>query len=526
MSRRRDAIVIGAGHNGLITAAYLARAGLEVVVLERAGILGGAAVTEELWPGFRCDTGAHHIGGLHPALWKDLDLSRHGAELFRPDPTVMTPLPAGGGLVLRRDLAATAKSIELHSPADAGRWEAFAGLVARVASLLETVHATVPPRVPQVSGSDLPDLVRLGARLRGLGRKKMMEALRVLPMTAEELLSEWFETDALKGTIGAVALTGMAQGPMATGTAMMLFHHHVGAEPGVVRPQVRARGGTGALAAALAGTAKAAGVQVRTQAQVERILVGDGAVRGVVLRGGEEVLSDLVVSSADPTSTFLELLDPTDLDSSFVRDVRSIRYRGATAKVHLALGELPKFEGVEESALTGAISISPSLEYLERASDAAKYGAISEEPYLEAVIPTILDPILAPEGRHVMSVLVQYAPYNLSAPGWDASRRAELGDRTVATLARYAPNLPDAILERQVSAPADLEDRFGLREGNIYHGEMTLDRLFFMRPVPGWARYDTPVRGLYLCGAGSHPGGGVTGYAGRNAARRILGRSR
>jgi phytoene dehydrogenase-like protein len=528
LSASYDAIVIGAGHNGLVAAAYLARSGLRVVVLERRRVVGGAAATEELFPGFRFDTGAHRLGRLHPALVKDLELARHGLELAWANPSVLTPLPDGRYLSLWREPDAAADSIAAFSSADAEKWDAFTGLVAQVASVLKAVHGSLPPRVPDGPARDLATLIRLAGGLRRLGKKEMIEVLRVLPMSLEELLAEWFETDGLKGTLAAAGIVGMCHGPMSSGTAYMLFHHHVGCAAGALRPLQRARGGLGSLTRTLAAAAGAYGVEIRTGADVGRIVTSNASVLGVTLANGDEVRARLILSSAGPGTTFLRLLDPSRLDRDFVQDVSNVRYRGATAKVHLALGELPRFGGVPAGGehLSGAISISPSLEYLERASDAAKYGTVSGEPYLEAVIPSISDPSMAPPGHHSMSVLVQYAPYHLREGTWDAARREALGDLVVQTLARYAPKLPASILHRHVLTPLDLEREFGLQEGSIYHGEMTLDRLYFMRPVAGWARYRTPVDGLYLCGAGAHPGGGVTGYPGYNAARRVLADSR
>lgn len=521
---RRDAIVIGAGHNGLVAAAYLARAGLRVTVVERMERMGGCAATEELWPGFWVDVGAHTVSALHPRLLRDLRLADHGLEILRPDPAVVAPAGDGRVLVLERDSAATARSIGAFSRTDAERWEGFLRLVGQVAHVLEAIHQSAPPSVPALPVGDLASAVRVAARLRGLGRREMMEVLRALPMTAEELVSEWFESEPLRGTLAAAAVTGTIHGPMAAGTAHLLFHQHVGAEPGVFRPGLRVRGGAGRLGLALASAARAAGAEIRPGKAVSRIMVREGTARGVVLEGGEEAHADVVVSSVDAGTTFLRLLDPALLEASFVADVRRIRYRGATAKVHLALSELPRLAGVPdaERLLAGALFISPTVEYVERSADRAKYGTLSAEPCLEAVVSSVVDPSLAPAGRHVMSVLVHHAPYALREGGWDDSRREALADLVVRTLTRYAPNLAAAVLHRHVLTPLDLERRFGLPEGNIYHGEMSLDRLFFMRPVPGWARYATPVPGLYLCGASAHPGGGLTGYPGRNAARRIL----
>ncbi len=352
----------------------------------------------------------------------------------------------------------------------------------------------------------------------------MAEVLRTLPMSVAEFLDEWFESDALKGMLGATGITGIFQGPMAAGTAFTFLQQHVEGADGVIKPTRLVRGGMGTLTRALADAARQAGAEIRTSAAVERLNIKDGRAAGVVLASGEEIAAKRIISNADPRRTFLELVEPLHLDPEFVRKVRGIKFRGACAKVHLALGELPRFHGLngESAHLRGTISVAPSLGYLERAYDDAKYGRTSKKPYLEAVISSLSDPSLAPAGAHVMSVLVQYAPYHLKEGNWSDTRREELGDRVVDMLADYSPNLRSAIMDRQVLTPLVLERVYGLTEGNIYHGELALDQLYFMRPVPGWARYRTPIDNLYLCGAGTHPGGGVTGAPGYNAARAIL----
>jgi phytoene dehydrogenase-like protein len=522
-SQPYDAVVIGGGHNGLVAAAYLARAGQQTLVLERSEVLGGTAVTEELCPGFKVDTGAHLIGALHRGVLADLGLERNGLRVVRADPTVFAPHPDGRALLLARDAAASAQSIRTFSATDAERWGEFVERMTGAASVLETVHDLTPPRVTRSEARDLRDFLRMGKLVRRHGRKELVELLRLLPMSVVELVEEWFESDALKAAVCASGITGMFQGPMASGTAHRMLHSLVGAG-GVIRPTCWIMGGTGELARVLAEAGGRHGAQIRTGAGVERILVEDGKTVGVLLENGETIPSRLVVSSADPGRTLLGLVDPLDLDPVFLSKVRNIKYRGACAKVNLALGELPNFSSAPGDGphLRAAISIGPDVEYLERAYDDAKYGSFSNQPYLEAFIPSLWDPSLAPEGSHVMSVLMQYAPYHLRDGAWDSAKREALGDTVVATLARYAPNLENAIIDRQVLTPADLEKRFGLTEGHIHHGDLTLDQTFLMRPVPGWSRYRTPIGGLYLCGAGTHPGGGITGASGHNAAREIL----
>jgi phytoene dehydrogenase-like protein len=517
-----DLIIIGGGVNGLVTAAYLAKAGLKVLVLEAREIPGGLATSEEFAPGFHCDVAGHDAGWLLPDIAADLGLAAHGLELMVPDATVWSPQPDGRALTLWTDPAKTAEEIGRFSPEDARRWPAFTAQLARFAKVLEAVYAVAPPRVPDAGGSDLMTLLSLGRRVRGLGRREMVEFLRVPPMSVAEWLDDWFAADALKGAVGAGGITHILQGPRSAGTAFVLLHHQVGRPVGAVRAAHLVKGGVGNLGRALAAAAKGFGAEIRTSARVREIVVRDGRVLGVALETGEHLAVSQVVSSVDPRRTLCGLVDPSHLDPEFLRAVRNIKYRGATATVHLALAELPRFTArAADGALRGAITIAPSLDYLERAYDDAKYGAVSRYPYLEARIPTLLDPSLAPPGKHLMTVQVQYAPYHLKA-SWDAPTRDRVADLVITTLGEYAPRLKASVLHRRVITPKDLETRFGLTEGHPYQGELTLDQILFMRPVAGWARYQTPITGLQLCGAGTHPGGGLAGAAGRNAARELV----
>ncbi len=523
MSASYDVVVIGAGHNGLVAAAYLARAGRRVVVLERRDAIGGSTATEEFHPGFRADTGPHRMHGLHPSIAGELGLTGRGLRLVRPDPSIVAPLGNGSHLALRTGVGPTQDEIAKFSHSDAARWPAFVERMSSFAGFLASLYDQAPPVVPPDSRGEQLRMLKIAARARRQGREQMPELLRTIPMSAAELLGDWFETDVLKGALAARAITGLSQGPMAAGTAFHLLHGlATGGE--AIGTTLVPEGGMGTLVQALAAAAEAEGARIRTSQTVERIAMADGKTDGVVLEDGTHIRAGSVLSNADPRHTLLELIEPDCLTPDFRQAVRNIRFRGVCARVQLALGELPVFRGlsVDGSRLHGCISISPSVEYLERAYDDAKYGRVSEAPYLEVVIPTLRDPGLAPTGRHVMSVLVQYAPNALREGSWDAGARAALAERVIGMLSEYAPNLAGAVEASFVIAPADYESVFGMSGGDAHHGEMTLDQALFMRPVPGWAGYRLPPGGLYLCGAGAHPGGGVTGIPGRNAARAVL----
>jgi phytoene dehydrogenase-like protein len=525
--RSYDAIVIGAGHNGLVAAAYLARAGQRVLVLERRAVLGGAAGTEPLFPGYRVDTGASDAGAFLPGIAADLGLENYGLEFLEGAATVFAPQPDGRALTLWRDPARTQAEIARFSPADADRFSAFARQAARLAAVLDATRSLTPPSLPHYRYGELLPWLRVALQLRRMGEREMMDFVRILPMPAAEFLDEWFESPALKGALAGGSVTGSLQGPRGSGTALMLLFQALGARPGELRAGRFVRGGMGSLAEALAAAAREHGAEICTGLGASGILVEDGAASGVILDTGESVLARAVLSNASPKHTFFDLVGAPHLEVRFVRELKHVKYRGCLARVILGLSALPRFQGGANPAdgyagqLSGHILISPNLDYLERAYDDAKYGEISTYPYLDAAIPTILDPTLAPPGEHLMVINLQYAPYHLREGDWD-SQRAALEDRAIATLAAYAPGLQDLILHSQALTPLDLERSLGLPEGDIYHGQMGLDQLLFMRPVPGYGRYRTPVDNLFLCGAGAHPGGGVTGAPGYNAAREAL----
>lgn len=517
MPQDYDIIVIGAGLNGLTTAAYLAKAGKRVLVLERRGTIGGAAVTEELFPGFKFDAVTHNAAGLDPAIVRDLDLARHGLELIPSDVSVFAPQADGRGLSLWREDAATTDSIRPFSQNDANKWGAFRERMTKLARVLDTLHALTPPSITTRNPGDLPGLGKLGLQLRGLGKRDMPEFLRSLPMPVADMVEDEFESELLKGTLAAGGIRGLMLGPLGGGTTLNFLR---GVNGGVVRATTHVRGGIGMLAEALARSAKSRGAEIRTDSQVVRIRAMQGRVTGVVLAMGQEINAHQVVSSVDPKQTFLKLVEPIELDPTFCASIRNIRTRGVVAKMNLALDGLPAFRGSAPEQLRGTISISPGVPYLEQAYDDAKYGEFSKRPYLEIMIPSLVDPSRAPQTKHVMSVWMQYAPYRLGAGDWKVEKE-KLSKCILDCLGEYAPNVQSLILHSQMLTPLDLQEVYGLPEGDPNHGQTTLDQFLFMRPVPGISQYRSPLDGLCLTGAGTHPGG-IPCAAGRNAARELL----
>jgi len=520
--RKHDIIIVGGGHNGLACAAYLARAGRDVLVLERRSRVGGAAMSEEVFPGFRFSVFSYVVSLLRPEIIRELELPRHGLHIL-PLESTLTPLPDGNYLAQWNDHDANRAELARHSPRDAEAYDDFGVGLHRMARAVKPLLAMTPPDPASLHPRELTDLLRVGRHFRALPAEDLHALWKLLTMSAADYLDEWFESEALKGTKAASGIIGTLLGPRSPGTAYVLLHHYMGELDGVFRAWGFAKGGNGSVSAALAAAAQSSGAQIRTNAAVSSVLVSAGQCLGVMLENGEELLAECVVSGADPRRTFLQLVGEKYLPEEFVASIRRYKFRGASAKVNLALGEAPSFTCMPGAGphLRGAISISPSVEYLERAYDEAKYGEFSRRPYMDIVIPSMLDPTMAPPGKHVMSIFVQYAPYQLNG-GWNNARRAALGDTVIDTLSEYAPNLKSAILHRQVITPADIEQVVGLSEGNIFQGELTLQQMFFLRPAPAWARYRTPIHGLYQCGAGTHPGGGVMGASGRNAAMAIL----
>jgi phytoene dehydrogenase-like protein len=521
----REIVILGGGHNALVAAFYLAQKGLKPLVLERRAMVGGAAVTEEFHPGFRCSTVAHAGGPPLPSIVRDMQLAKHGLEKLESPVRLFAPALDGRALILTTDPLAAAKQIEQFSKKDAEKYLELHKALERAGAILGELLTLTPPVIEKPSNDDLWRLFKVGRKFRGLGKKEMRRVLRWGPMAVADFVAEFLETDLLRAAVAARGIYGAAMGPWSAGsTALLLLR--AAADPYPLGNSAFPRGGMGALTSAMAAAARQAGADIRTTAEVERIIVKNGAAAGIVLRGGEEIPAKRVLSGADPQRTLLGLLDPVHLPPSFAVKLQHYRSNGTAAKLNLALDALPAFTSLRNSpdgnaALAGRTHIGPGIDYLEHAFDDSKYGDFSRAPYLDISIPSILDNSLAPAGKHVMSIYMQFAPYRLKQGDWNQQRDA-LADTIVKTLAAYAPDLPGKILAKQILTPKDLETTYGLTGGHPFHGELALDQIFTMRPQLGWARYRTPVKGLYLCGSGTHPGNGITGASGANAAREIL----
>lgn len=522
MPANYDAIVIGGGHNGLVAAAYLARAGLKALVLEQRHVLGGASVTEEVYPGFKFTVFSYVVSLFRPEIIRDLNLPAHGFTIL-PLESTLTPLPDGDHLYRDSDHYQTMRAIARFSPRDADSYEDYNQAMYFMARAVKPILGVTPPDPTGVSIADLRTISRLGKHFLGLEADQLYTLIRLMTMSSADFLERWFESEPLKGTLSASGIIGTFLGPRSPGTAYVLLHHYMGEIDGAFRAWGFAKGGTGGLAQSIARAARSLGAEIRTEAQVSKVIIRNGQAVGVALQNGEEIYAGLVVSSLDPHQTFLKLVDPDLLPDDLVSAVSKFVFRGSSGKVNLALDAAPEFACWPGPGphLRGAISISPNIDYIERAYDDAKYGHFSRKPYIDVVIPSMIDPDMAPPGKHVMSCFVQYAPYELSSGTWE-ERREEFGDVVVDTLAEYIPNLKDIILHRQVLSPWDMEQTVGLTGGNIFQGELSLSQLFFLRPAAGYAQYRTPIRNYYQCGSGTHPGGGISGAPGRLAALEIL----
>ena len=518
---KRDVVIIGGGHNGLVTAFYLAKAGFKPLVLERNAQVGGAAVSDEFHPGFRCSTLAHTAGPIRPDIVREMQLEQHGLRLINPAACVTALTPDGRALTLYQDTQKSAQEIAAFSAKDAAKYPEFEQSLGKISKVIAEALATTPPDIDHPSSGDLWSMLKTGRAIRSLGKKDMFRLLRWGPMAVADLAAEYFETELLRAVVAGRGVFGTFLGPWSAGTAMVLLIR-AASDAHPAGSACFAGGGIGSLTQAMASAAKAAGVEIRTGAEVIEIRVHEGAATGVLLATGEEIPARAVISNADPKRTLLKLTDPVHLSPDFVQRLQNYRANGTIAKVNLALSGLPKFAALKNgdtTALKGRIHIGHEIDYLERAFDESKYGHFSREPYLELTIPSLSDSTLAPEGKHVMSIYMQYAPYKLKGD-WEEQRKA-LGQIVVQTLAQYAPNLPELILTHQIITPRDLEEKYGMTGGQIFHGELALDQFFTMRPLLDWARYRTPIHNLFLCGSGTHPGAGLTGGSGANAAREI-----
>lgn len=519
-----DAIIVGAGHNGLVTACYLARAGWKVLVLERRHLVGGACVTEEVFPGYKVSTAAYVNSLFRKEIVRDLKLDRYGFAVLERNPSSFSPFPDGRHLLLGPDATLNRREIAKFSERDAENYPKYEAMLERVADVIEPTITMVPPNIVKTGIMDLVSLFKLGTSVRGLGAN-LSEAVEILTGAARPILDRWFESEQLKATLATDAVIGAMAAPSMQGTAYVLFHHVMGETNGKRGVWGYVKGGMGGLTQALAKAAQDLKVEIRCNAEVSTIHVKQGEAVGVGLANGDEFLAPIVASNLDCNLTFRRLLDPKLLPPEFVAALERISYDSASLKINVALSELPDFKALPGTAAgpqhRGTIHICPDQDYIERAFDDAKYGEPSRNPILECTIPSVVDPTVAPPGKHLMSMFIQYAPYKLKEGTWD-ERRDAFADRCFDLLNEYAPNFKRSVIERHILTPLDLERTFNLTGGNIFQGAMTLNQLFFLRPVPGFASYRTPIRGLYLCGSAAHPGGGVMGAAGWNAAREIL----
>ena len=523
-SSRYDAIVIGGGHNGLTTAAYLAKAGRKVLVLERRHVLGGAAVSEELHPGFTFSVCSYVVSLLRPHIIRELQLARHGLEII-PLECSFLPLPNGDSLARWSDGERTRREVARFSRNDSERLPEFGLAMTKLCRLAKRIIDSPAPDPASLAPRELASLLRLGRTMKDDPTDLRWLNFKLLTMSAADFLDLWFESEVLKAPMSVSGIIGTFLGVRSPGTAYVLLHHYLGEIDGAFRAWGLSKGGTGGISLAIAGAARAFGAEVLEQAGVAEVLVKDGKAGGVVLENGDTIHANAVISSLDPNRTFMKLVGEQHLDDEFAGQIRRYRLRGSSGKVNLALDRLPEFScrPGDGPHLYGDIAIAPSIDYLERAYDEAKYGDFSRRPYINVVIPSLVDPSVAPPGKHVMSCFVQYAPYDIKegASHWP-ERREAFGDAVIDTLAEYIPGLRESILYRQVLTPWDMEQEFGLTEGNIFHGELSHEQLLFLRPAAGWARYRTPIDGLWVCGSGTHPGGGIMGAPGELAAKTML----
>jgi phytoene dehydrogenase-like protein len=523
MTQKYDDIIVGGGHNGLTCAAYLARAGRKVLVLERRYVLGGAAVTEEIFPGFKYTVCSYVISLLRPEVIRELELAKHGLKI-RPLDYSLNPKEDGDRYIAYADAAQAREELKRHSVRDAEMMPLFGEMMYKLAHAVKPILAYVPPNLEKPSLLDLRTFKEFGKHLRGLGGETFQQLTKLMTMSVDDFLAEYFESDIVRATTALSGIIGTMLGVKSPGTAYVLLHHFMGELDGAFTAWGAQEGGTGAFSECIASAARSHGAEIRVSAPVARIIVRNGTAVGVALENGDEVYGDTIISSCDPKVTFRKLVEEKELPEDLVRSIDKFKYRGSSGKVNLALDGVPQFTAMEDPMLLeGSVNICPSIDYMEKAYDDAKYGGFSNRPCMEVQVPTMADPTMAPQGKHVMSIFVQYAAYHMPEYGSRDQQRDAFGNAVIDTLSEFCPNLKDIILHKQVLTPWDLEDKIGLTEGNIFQGELTLDQLFFFRPAVGWADYRTPIRNYYQCGSGTHPGGGITSGPGRMAAREILG---
>ena len=522
MKKEYDAIVIGGGHNGLTTAAYLARAGRKVLVLEKRYLVGGAAVSEEIYPGYIYTVCSYVVSLLRPEVIQELELHKHGLHLL-PTDSGFYPMENGDYLASYPDHARSLEEIRRHSSRDADVYDEFNNMMYELAYAVKPIIGYVPPNLSNPGLTGLRTLGLFGKHIQSLGKEKFHWFTKIMTMSAYDFLAEWFESDIVISHIATNGIIGTMLGIKSPGTAYVFLHHYMGEFDGALSAWASHKGGTGGLSEAIATSARSFGAEIRVNAPVSQVIVKNGEAIGVALENGDEIYSDIVISGTDPYVTFRKLVDEKELPADVVESIDKFKFRGSSGKVNLALDGAPDFTAMKDKALIqGSILISPSTDFMERAYDDAKYDDFSKKPFLEIVIPTMVDPTMAPPGKHVMSIFVQWASYNMPKYGNRDQQRDAFGKAVLDTLYDYAPNVKNLILHKQVLTPWDIEQMTGLTQGNIFGGELTLDQLFFFRPVVGWADYRTPIKNYYQCGSGTHPGGGITGGPGRLAALEIL----